>query len=167
VSKLRQLTLLAVCAALSTIFIARARADAPTPVFELDCVSFAGRFLAGAPIKKKPYPGLAVDGTVWSMAADGKSVSITRVIPAEAAEKAGIEVGDEVLNVNGYPTAGMTLRDVFSAYHMYDPSTLSETLVVRKKDGSEKSVKLTLLPVDQSNPEEKSAWLSNYSAWGY
>jgi S1-C subfamily serine protease len=164
-SCLRQILIVSV--AMAAVVLPVARAQSTPPVFELDCVSFAGRFLAGAPIKKKPYPGLAVDGTVWSISPDDKRVSIARVFPAEAAEKAGIEVGDEVLSVNGYPTAGSTLRDLFAAYHMYDPATLSETLVVRKKDGTEKTVKLTLLPADQANAEEKNAWLSLYQAWGY
>ena len=40
-----------------------ARAEDGEPLFELDCISFAGRFLANAPVKKKQYLGLAVDGT--------------------------------------------------------------------------------------------------------
>lgn len=147
--------------------IGQAQADENKPVFELDCVSFAGRFLANAPVKKKAHPGLAVDGTIWSIAPDSKQVSITRVFPGEAAEKAGVEQGDEIISVNGYPANGLPLRDLFCAYHMYNPTTLTETLVVQKKDGTKKTVMLPVLTLDKCNAEEKSAWLDIYKGLGY
>ena len=161
-------TLLAVAAVAAAALGMRAWADEPTPVFEMDCVNFAGRFLANAPVKKKVFRGLAVDGTAWSLSDDGKHLTITRIFPGEAAEKEGLEAGDEILTVNGYPfTDSMSPRDIFFAYHMYEPDSLSETLSVRKKGGSEKSVKLQLIPIDSANAEEKTAWMEKYKAWGY
>jgi hypothetical protein len=137
------------------------------PVFELDCVNFAGRFLAEAPAKKKTHPGLAADGTTWSIAPDNKCVVITRIFPGEAAEKAGLQTGDEIISVNGYQTDGAKLRDLFCAYHMYSPDTMTETLIVQKKDGSKNTVKLTLLTLDKCNAEEKHDWLNIYKGLGY
>jgi predicted metalloprotease with PDZ domain len=143
------------------------RAEETKPIFELDCVSFAGRFLANAPVKKKAYPGLAVDGTAWAISPETKKVEITKVFPGEAAEKDGVEVGDQVVSVNGYMTDGLQLRELFGAYHMYQPDTLTETLIVQKKDGTQKTVKLQLLTTDKCNAEEKTAWLEKYKGWGY
>lgn len=147
--------------------IAPVHAEETAPVFELDCVSFAGRFLDNAPVKKKAHPGLAVDGTVWAIAPDTKQVSITRIFPGEAAEKAGLEVGDQIISVNGYLTDGVQLRDLFCAYHMYDAKTMTEALTVQKKDGTKKTVKLPLLTLDSCNAEEKRAWLNIYKGLGY
>jgi len=147
--------------------IGRAQAEETTPVFEFDCVSFEGRFLANAPIKKKVYPGLAVDGTIWSIAPDTKRVLVTRIFSGEAAEKAGVEPGDEIINVNGYSTNGSQIRELFASYHMYDPNTLTETLIVQKKDGTQKTLKLQLLTLDKCNAEEKRAWLDIYKSLGY
>lgn len=147
--------------------IPQTSAEETKPVFELDCVTFAGRFLAGAPVKKKAHPGLAVDGTAWSIAPDSKHVSITKVFPGEAAEKAGLESGDEIVSVNGYSTSEMPLRDLFCSYHMYDPDSMTETLIVQKKDGTRKTCKLQLLTLDKCNAEEKTAWLDVYKALGY
>jgi predicted metalloprotease with PDZ domain len=144
-----------------------AGAEDSEPIFDLDCISFAGRFLANAPVKKKVYQGLAVDGTAWSIDPASKKVTVTKVFPGEAAEKAGIEVGDEIVKVNGYATDGLPLGELFYAYHMYEPDSLIETLVVKKKDGSEKTHKLQLLTLDKCNGEEKTAWLDLYKSWGY
>jgi hypothetical protein len=146
---------------------AKVWAEEPVPVFELDCISFAGRFLANAPVKKKVYPGLAVDGTSWALAPDDKGAVVTRIFPGEAAEKAGVEAGDQIISVNGYATAGMQLRDLFAAYHMYEPDTLTETLVLRKKDGSQPTLKLQLVTIDKCGQEERTAWLDAYKGWGY
>jgi C-terminal processing protease CtpA/Prc len=145
----------------------RAIADEPPPVFELDCVSFAGRFLDKAPVKKKAYPGFAVDGTVVSMDPEAKKVLVSKVIPGEAAENAGVAVGDQIISINGYNTDGMSLRELFAAYHMFDPANMVETVTVQKKDGTQATHKLKLLTLDACNPEEKSAWLEMYKAWGY
>jgi membrane-associated protease RseP (regulator of RpoE activity) len=147
--------------------IGAVRADDATPVFELDCVGFEGRFLANAPVKKKVHPGLGVDGTVWAMSPDGKQVLVTQVVPGEAAEKAGIESGDEIVSINGYPTTGSQLRDLFRSYHMYDPATMTETLIVKKKDGTQKTHKLHLLTLDACNADEKRGWLEIYKSLGY
>lgn len=151
----------------SGIAVGQSQAEDVKPVFEMDCVSFAGRGLANAPLKKKkPHSGLAVDGTIWSLGADGK-VTVTRVFPGEAAEKGGVEVGDEVVTVNGYTVNGLPLRELVYAYHMYEPDNVTETLVIQKKDASQKTVKLPLLTLDKCDPEEKRAWLDLYKAWGY
>lgn len=142
-----------------------AKAD-DKPVFDMDCVSFAGRFLANAPVKKKAYKGLAVDGTAWTLTPD-KRVQITKVFPGEAAERAGIVAGDEVVTINGYATQGMELRDIFAHYHLYDPDALTETIEVQKKDGTRANLKLQLLTIDACNPEERRAWQEFYKGWGY
>lgn len=145
-----------------------AHAEETKPVFEFDCINFAGRNLGNAPLKKKkPHPGLAVDGTVWTMSPETKRVTITQIIPGEAAEKAGLAVGDEIITVNNYPTEGANMRGLVCAYHMYKLDSLIETLVVRKKDGTEQTLKLQLLPVDKCNPEEKTAWLDLFKGLGY
>jgi C-terminal processing protease CtpA/Prc len=118
-------------------------------------------------VKKKVYQGLAVDGTNWSIDGASKKVTVTKVFPGEAAEKAGIQVGDEIVKVNGYATDDLPLGELFYAYHMYEPDSLIETLVVKKKDGSEKTHKLQLLTLDKCNAEEKTAWLDLYKSWGY
>lgn len=146
--------------------IGKAHAEETKPVFELDCVSFAGRFLDSAPVKKKAHPGLAVDGTTWSVTPE-KHVVISRIVPGESAQKAGLEPGDEIISVNGYATSGLPLRELFYAYHMYRPDTLMETLVVQKKDGTQKTHKLALLPIDKCEAEEKRSWLELYKYWGY
>lgn len=148
------------------LHVMAARADELKPVFELDCVSFAGRFLGGAPLKKKVHPGLAADGTVWAVSPD-KRVIVTRVFPGEAAEKAGVESGDEILSVNGYATNGSQPGELFCAYHMYQPTTMTETLIVQKKDGTTQTLKLHLLSLDTCNQEEKRAWLDIYKSLGY
>lgn len=153
--------------ALQIICTAPSQAQEPKPIFDLDCVSFSGRFMANAPVKKKVYPGLAVDGTAWSLAPDAKRPTITRVFAGEAAEKAGIQAGDEIVSINGYSTDDMKLRELFAAYHMFEPDTMTETLVVQQKGGTQKSVKLQLLTVDKCNPEEKAVWLGLYKGWGY
>ena len=142
------------------------QAEEEKPVFELDCISFAGRFLGNAPVKKKAYSRLAVDGTIWAMAPDKKHAVITRVISNEAAEKAGLEPGSEIISVNGYPSEGLQLRQLFCAYHMYDPDTFTETLIV-ERNGSQKTLKLHLLTLDQCNAEERQAWLDIYKGLGY
>lgn len=147
--------------------IGKAQADEPKPIFELDCINFAGRFLANAPLKKKAHPGLAVDGTSWAVAPRTNLVSIIKVFPGEAGEKAGLETGDEIVSVNGYSTSGLNVSELFSAYHMYDPRTMTETLVVQKKDGTKKTVKLDLLTLDKCNADEKCAWLDIYKCLGY
>lgn len=144
-----------------------AQAQQSKPVFELDCVSFEGRFLANAPVKKKTPPGLAVDGTSWSVSPDTKQVTISKVFPGEAAEKGGVEAGDQIISVNGYQANGSQIRDLFCAYHMYEPKTLTETLIVQKKDGTQKTLKLQLLPIDKCDAEEKRAWLDVYKSLGY
>jgi predicted metalloprotease with PDZ domain len=142
-------------------------ADEEKPIFENDCISFAGRGLANAPVKKKIYPGMTADGTAWTFDADSKKVVVTKLFAGEAAEKGGVEVGDQVVSVNGYNTDGQRLRQICFAYHMYEPDTLIETLVVQKKDGTQKSVRLQLLTLDKCAPEEKTAWLQQYKSWGY
>lgn len=146
--------------------IAKAQTEEAKPVFELDCVNFEGRFLARAPVKKKTYPSLAADGTAWSLAPDNK-VTITRVFADEAAAKAGLEPGDEIISVNGYPTNGAKLGELICFYHMYDPSTQTETLEVKKKDGTQQTLQLNLLTMDKCNAEEKRAWLDIYKGLGY
>jgi hypothetical protein len=142
--------------------------ETPRSVFELDCVSFAGRFLSSAPVKKRAQPGLAVDGTAWSWSADSKQVIINKIFPGESAANEGVEPGDEVIAVNGYPTEGRTLLDVFAAYHMYDPVKLTETLTLKKKaDSTTKTVKLQVVPIDAANAEEKQSWLQHYKGLGY
>jgi hypothetical protein len=147
--------------------IAKAQTEETKPVFELDCVNFEGRSLAKAPVKKKAYPSLAADGTAWSIAPDTKHVTITRIFEGEAAAKAGLEPGDEIISVNGYSTEGAKLGELICFYHMYEPSTLTETLVVKKKDGSEQTLALNLLTLDKCNAEEKRAWLDIYKGLGY
>lgn len=123
--------------------------------------------MAKAPVKKKTYPALAADGTAWSIAADKKHPAITRIFEGEAAAKAGLEPGDEIISVNGYPTEGAKIGDLICFYHMYEPSTLKETLVVKKKDGTEQTLSLDLLSMDKCNAEEKRAWLDAYKNLGY
>ncbi len=123
--------------------------------------------MAGAPLKKKLYPGLAVDGTSWALSPDQKHVTIARVFSGEAAEKAGVEVGDLVTKVNGYPVDGLSLRDIFCAYHMYQPDTLTETLMIQKKDGASKTLTLQMLNLDKCDQEEKRVWLDTYKSLGY
>lgn len=147
--------------------IAKAQTDETKPVFELDCINFEGRFLAKAPVKKKAYPGLAADGAAWSIASDNKHLSITRIFEGEAAAKAGLEPGDEIISVNGYPTDGVKVRELICFYHMYEPTTLTETLVVKKKDGTPQTLELNLLTLDKCNAEEKRAWLDIYKRLGY
>ncbi len=147
--------------------IAKAQTDETKPVFELDCINFEGRFLAKAPVKKKAYPGLAADGAAWSIASDNKHLSITRIFEGEAAAKAGLEPGDEIISVNGYPTDGVKVRELICFYHMYEPTTLTETLVVKKKDGTPQTLELNLLTLDKCNAEEKRAWLDIYKCVGY
>ncbi len=146
---------------------APAFADETKPVFEFDCINFSGRFLGGAPVKKKAHPGLAVDGTAWSIDPESKHVIVSRIFAGEAAEKAGIQTGDQIVSVNGYPTTGSPIRDIFCSYHMYDADKMTESLVVQKKDGTQKTIRLQLLPVDKCNPEEKRAWLDFYKGMGY
>lgn len=147
--------------------IAKAQTEETKPVFELDCINFEGRFLGKAPVKKKAYLSLAADGTAWSITPDNK-VSITRIFEGEAAAKAGLEPGDEIISVNGYPTEGAKLGELICFYHTYEPSTLTETLVVKKKkDGTQQTLQLTLLPMDKCNAEEKHAWLDIYKGLGY
>lgn len=146
---------------------ASAQGGETKPVFDLDCMSFAGRFLGGAPVKKKTHPGLAVDGTAWMLSPQTKTVMVTKVFAGEAAEKAGVEVGDQVISVNGYLTSGSQFRDVFCSYHMYQPDTLMETLKIQKKDGTQKILNLQLLTLDKCNPEEKTTWLDIYKSLGY
>lgn len=140
-------------------------ADETKPVFELDCINFEGRFLAKAPVKKKVYPALAADGTAWST--QDKHLTITRVFEGEAAAKAGLEPGDEITSVNGYPTEGAKVGELICFYHMYEPSTLTETLVVKKKDGTQQTLALNLLTLDKCNAEEKRAWMDIYKSMGY
>lgn len=147
--------------------IAKAQTEETKPVFEFDCINFEGRFLGKAPVKKKAYPCLAADGTAWSIAADNKCLSITRIFEGEAAAKAGLEKGDEIISVNGYPTEAAKVGELICFYHMYEPSTLTETLVIRKKDGTQQTVSLNLLPMDKCNEEEKRAWLDIYKGLGY
>jgi hypothetical protein len=137
------------------------------PVFELDCINFEGRFMAKAPLKKKTYPCLAADGTAWSIAPDNNSLAITRIFEGESASNAGLEPGDLILSVNGYPTEGAKIGELICFYHMYEPSTLKETLLVKKKDGSEQTLTLDLLTLDKCNAEEKRAWLEHYKNLGY
>lgn len=151
----------------SSCSMVRAQTNETIPLFELDCVNFEGRFLAKAPAKKKARPGLAVDGTAWALSADNKKVYITRIFEGEAAGQAGLKAGDEIVSVNGYPAAGLEVRDLICAYHMYDLATLTETLSVRKQDGTEQTLKLQLLTPDKCNPEEKRAWLDIYKGLGY
>jgi C-terminal processing protease CtpA/Prc len=146
--------------------IAKVCAD-DAPVFELDCVNFAGRMLDKAPVKKKATPALAADGTAWSISPESKKMLITKVFAGEAAEKAGIAAGDEIVSVNGYPVSGMSLRKLYCAYHMYEFNSQTETLIIQKKDGNQQTVKLTLLAMDKCNPEEKQAWLEVYKGLGY
>lgn len=147
--------------------LAKAQTEETKPVFELDCINFEGRFLGKAPVKKKVYPGLAADGTAWSLTPDNK-VAITRVFEGEAAAKAGLEPGDEIISVNGYPTDGAKIGELICFYHMYEPSTLTETLVVKKKkDGTQQTLALNLLTLDKCNAEEKRAWLEIYKGLGY
>lgn len=143
------------------------RADEESPIFQNDCISFAGRGLANAPVKKKIYPGLAADGTAWSFDNDTKKLMITKIFPGEAAEKEGVEAGDQVVSVNGYNTDGLRLRQICFAYHMYEPDALIETLIVQKKDGTQKTVRLQLITLEKVPAEEKKAWLEQYKAWGY
>ena len=147
--------------------IVLAQTEETKPVFELDCINFEGRFLAKAPLKKKTYPCLAADGTAWSIAADNKAVLISRVFEGEAAAKAGLVPGDEIISVNGYPTDGAKIGELICFYHMYEPSTLTETLVVKKKDGTQQTADLNLLSLDKCNAEEKRAWLDIYKGLGY
>ena len=137
------------------------------PVFELDCINFEGRFMAKAPVKKKAYPSLAADGTAWSIAPGNKNLTITRIFEGEAAAKAGLEPGDEILSVNGYPTEGAKIGELICFYHMYEPSAMKETLVVKKKDGSEQTLALDLITMDKCNADEKRAWLELYKNLGY
>lgn len=146
--------------------IANAQTEETKPIFELDCINFEGRFLAKAPVKKKTFPALAADGTTWSISPDNK-VLITRVFEGEAAAKAGLEPGDEIISVNGYPTEGAKLGDLICFYHMYEPATSTESLVVKKKDGTEQTLALNLLPMDKCNADEKRAWLDTYKRLGY
>lgn len=149
------------------IFTIKAVADEVVPVFEMDCISFSGRGLANAPLKKKkPHSGLAADGTTWAAGADGK-VTVTKVFPGEPAEKEGVEVGDEIITVNGYTVNGLPKGELFYAYHMYEPDNVVETLVLQKKDGTQKTVKLPLLTLDKCDPEEKKALIELYKTWGY
>lgn len=147
--------------------IATAQTEETKPVFELDCVNFEGRFLARAPVKKKAQRSLAADGSVWSITPGSKHVSITRIFEGEAAAKAGLEPGDEITGVNGYSTDGATVPELICFYHMYNPSTLMETLIVKKKDGTEQTLELQLLTMDKCNAEEKRAWLDIYKGLGY
>lgn len=146
--------------------IAKAQTETK-PVFEFDCINFEGRFLAKAPKKIKTYPCLAADGTAWTIKAGNKYPAITRIFEGEAAAKAGLEAGDEIISVNGYPTDGAKISELVCFYHMYEPSTLKETLVVQKKDGTEQTLALDLLTMDKCNPEEKRAWLEVYKSLGY
>lgn len=144
------------------------RADDNAPVFELDCINFAGRGLANAPVKKKkPHPGLAVDGTLWDISPDTKRVVVTKVFAGEPAEKAGITTGDEIISVNGYPTEGKSVREIFFAYHMFDLDNQNETLVVQKKDGTKNTVKVPVLTGQLANEEEKKGWQEKYKDMGY
>lgn len=123
--------------------------------------------MAKAPVKKKVYPSLAADGTAWSIAPDNKYLTITKVFEGEAAAKAGLEPGDQIISVNGYPTEGAKVGDLICFYHMYEPATLTETLEVKKKDGTQQTVALNLLTLDKCNAEEKRAWLDVYKIMGY
>lgn len=147
--------------------IAVAQVDESKPVFELDCISFAGRFLSNAPVKKKVHPGLAVDGTIWALEPESNKVLVKKTFPGEAAQAAGVEAGDEIISINGYAAPGAQLRELFCSYHMYDAKTMTESLIIQKKDGTQKTLKLQLLTLDKCNADEKKAWLGIYKSLGY
>lgn len=147
--------------------IATAQTEETKPIFELDCINFEGRFLAKAPVKAKAYPALAADGTAWSAEPGKKHPVIKRIFEGGAAAKAGLEPGDEIIQINGYATEGVKLGDLICFYHMYETSTLTETLQVKKKDGTEQTLQLTVVPLDKCSPEEKRAWLDTYKNLGY
>jgi hypothetical protein len=62
------------------------------------------------------------------------SAFITRMMPGSPAERAGIQVGDEIVSLNGKPVKGLGQDGVRSAFN--SASTAGLPIAVRHKDGT-------------------------------
>lgn len=75
-----------------------------------------------------------------------KSVTIAKVVPNSPAAKAGIAVGDQIIEVEGHAVPG-TKADVVKPYLLREVGQVTH-IVIRKQGGEQLAVALTAAPKD-------------------
>ncbi len=98
--------------------------------------------------------GSAAPGTIGALLGkrtDGR-LFVRGVPPGQGADRAGLEIDDEILAIDGHPVAQMTQEDVRKAVRGNVGSTLTLTV---QRGGQKRDVKVERSPILADKPAEK------------